>query len=112
MEEDLAIYPEHIITLTKSPRHFGRMNDPTSSVSISGMNRKGIGICLVGNFNKEQVTKKQMDSLVYLVNMLRKYFNIPAKNILGHGHVSGAKMECPGKYFPCGKFKDRLKNSN
>lgn len=83
-----------------------------SHCKAGGMNHKGIGICLVGNFSKEQVTKKQMDSLVYLVNILRKYFNVPVKNILGHGHVSGAKTECPGKYFPWDEFKNRLKNSN
>ena len=36
MEEDLIAYPEHIIALAKNPKHFGRMNDPTSAASIKG----------------------------------------------------------------------------
>ena len=36
MEEDLVVYPEHIIALAKNPKHFGRMNDPTSAASIKG----------------------------------------------------------------------------
>lgn len=36
MEEDLVVYPEHIIALAKNPKHFGRMNNPTSAASIKG----------------------------------------------------------------------------
>ena len=75
----------------------------------SGMNRKAIGICLVGNFNEERVFEKQMEALVYLVNRLRKYYRIPITNIMGHGQVPEAKTECPGKYFPWKKFKNQLR---
>ncbi|MDD5526939.1 MAG: N-acetylmuramoyl-L-alanine amidase, partial [Candidatus Omnitrophica bacterium] len=66
---------------------------------------------LVGNFSKESVSEEQMDSLVYLVNILRKYYSVPLKNILGHGQVSGARTECPGKYFPYNDFFSRLKSA-
>ena len=78
----------------------------------SGMNKRGIGICIVGNFSKERVSQKQMDSLVYLVNCLRKYYKIPLQNIMGHGQVLGAKTECPGKNFPSDQFKKQLKASD
>lgn len=74
----------------------------------SDMNVKAIGICLVGNFSQEHVSRKQMDSLVYLVNKLRRYYNIPAPNILGHGQVPGANTECPGKNFPWSQFKRQV----
>jgi LysM repeat protein len=74
----------------------------------NNMNEKSIGICLVGNFNKERVSEKQMASLVYLVNLLRRNYRIPVRNILGHGQVRGAKTECPGKKFPWGELKSRL----
>lgn len=74
----------------------------------SDMNRKAIGICLVGNFNEERVSEKQMASLAYLVKRLRKYYKIPIKNIMGHGEVPGARTECPGKYFPWKEFESRL----
>lgn len=64
------------------------------------MNSKAIGICLVGNFNQDRVSAKQMDSLVYLVNRLAKYYKIPKSNILGHGQVKGANTDCPGNKFP------------
>jgi len=74
------------------------------------MNSRGIGICLVGNFSKEPVSEKQMDSLVYLVNVLKKYYGIPASHIMGHGRVPGARTECPGKYFPWEKFRKKLES--
>lgn len=74
----------------------------------SGMNYKGIGICLVGNFSKDRVSQAQMSSLVYLVNTLAKYYNIPESRIMGHGQVSGAATECPGKFFPWSEFRARL----
>ncbi|MFH1552012.1 MAG: N-acetylmuramoyl-L-alanine amidase, partial [Candidatus Omnitrophota bacterium] len=61
-----------------------------------GMNEKGIGICLVGNFSRENVSYKQMNSLVYLVGKLKKYYKIPDRNIIGHSQVTGAQTECPG----------------
>ncbi len=73
-----------------------------------GMNYKGIGICLVGNFSEDRVTQKQMESLVILVNELKKYYDIPNSHILRHGQVKGASTECPGKIFPWNKFRRRL----
>lgn len=80
--------------------------------NASGMNSKGIGICLVGNFSKEKVSEKQMESLVYLVNTLRKHYKISEDHIIGHGKVQGAKTECPGEYFPWGEFTKKLKSYN
>jgi nitrogen fixation NifU-like protein len=36
MEEDLTLYPDHIVDLARKPLHLGRMNDPTSSASLKG----------------------------------------------------------------------------
>ncbi len=74
------------------------------------MNYRGIGICMVGNFNNENVSREQMDSLAYLVDILKKYYNIPDSHILGHGQVNGAKTDCPGKNFPWAEFRSRLRS--
>lgn len=76
-----------------------------SHCRASSMNTKAIGICLVGNFNEEKPTAKQMDSLIYLVNRLRKHYKISFSRILGHGQVPGAKTDCPGKKFPWEEFR-------
>ncbi len=75
-----------------------------------GMNPKGIGVCLVGNFSDGRaVSSKQMNSLVYLVTKLKNYYNIPDNRIMGHGQVSGAQTECPGKKFPWKTFWSKMR---
>lgn len=77
----------------------------------SGMNRKSIGVCLVGNFSKRNLSDKQLSALVYLVNILRRRYNVPLKNIMGHGQVPNAATECPGTMFPWNRFFALLRNA-
>jgi N-acetylmuramoyl-L-alanine amidase len=65
-----------------------------------GMNDKGIGIALVGNFNEEVPTQNQLQSLAYLINTLCRYYRIETDHIMGHRDVEGASTDCPGKRFP------------
>lgn len=74
----------------------------------NSMNERGIGVCLVGNFSVDKVTPRQMESLVFLVNKLKDYYDIPNSRILGHGQVRGASTECPGTRFPWSEFRRRL----
>lgn len=77
----------------------------------ANMNQLGIGVCLVGNFSKDDVSEKQMESLIYLVTILRKHYKVPLSNIMGHGQVPGAATECPGLYFPWDEFWTRLRKA-
>lgn len=63
-----------------------------------GYNDKSIGICLVGNFDEDKPTQKQMQALTQLCKDIMQRYNIPAKNVLGH-RETGAKKTCPGKNF-------------
>ncbi|MDP8262515.1 MAG: LysM peptidoglycan-binding domain-containing protein [Candidatus Ancaeobacter aquaticus] len=89
-----------------SPRWIKQQNG--AHCKASAMNFKAIGVCLVGNFNSDKVSKDQMESLVYIVSTLKDYYNIPARRILGHGNVRKAHTECPGKRFPWKEFKRQL----
>jgi len=72
-------------------------------------NRDGIGICLVGNFNKTYPTRRQMQSLTNLVRFLKKRYNIPKSRIYGHRTTPGAHVtDCPGRNFPMAAFKSAL----
>ena len=74
----------------------------------SDMNVKAIGICLVGNYNRDHLPYAQRKTLEDLVKKLRAYYHIPLKNILRHGEVRDAQTDCPGKKFPWDKFKKDL----
>ncbi|MFI4847850.1 N-acetylmuramoyl-L-alanine amidase [Gimesia chilikensis] len=61
-------------------------------------NQKGIGICLVGNFENEPPTDAQMAAVKKLVGVLKAEYNISSQNVQGHRDVKATA--CPGKYFP------------
>ncbi len=90
-----------------SPRWIKQLNG--AHCKANNMNNKSIGVCLVGNYSKDRVSDKQLYSLVYLVKLLQKAYNIPDSHIMGHGEVRGASTECPGKNFPWDRFWKMLR---
>ena len=78
--------------------------------NASDMNQKGIGICLVGNFDNEEVSPSQFNSLVWLVRQLQMKYKIPASHVLRHNEVPGkrGKTDCPGRRFPTSAFRKQI----
>jgi len=69
-------------------------------------NRRSIGICFLGNFEKIKMPMEQFNTGVKLIKDLLKRFNIPVENIELHRDI--APTLCPGKHFP---FDKMLKES-
>jgi hypothetical protein len=63
-------------------------------------NERGIGICLIGNFNNAAPTPKQLEATRRLVAYLRARYDLPASAVFTHGDVVGTHTECPGANFP------------
>ena len=61
-------------------------------------NQKGVGICLVGNFENHAPSAKQLTSLKKLIKSLKGTYKISSKDVIGHRDVRAT--ECPGKLFP------------
>ncbi len=80
--------------------HSGRMD----------FNRISIGVCLVGNFEKQGSgpTQGQMESLQHLLKYLCKRYNIALDKVIGHNQVQKSQTACPGKNFPFNKMKFAL----
>lgn len=76
--------------------------------NAAGMNEKGIGIALVGNYSERYVSAIEFDTLIFLVKALQKYYRISSQNVVAHREVPGKKTECPGTNFPWLEFKRRL----
>jgi N-acetylmuramoyl-L-alanine amidase len=62
----------------------------------------GIGICLVGNFDVNRPSWRQMDAVAKLVAHLQRTYKIPAERVIGHGTVrtfdhAGTSTACPGR---------------
>lgn len=66
-------------------------------------NQRGIGICLVGNFEEHPPTRAQMASLKRLLGWLRARFGIRPENFLRHKDI--VPTICPGRCFPWSEVK-------
>ena len=73
---------------------------------VAKYNQHGIGICLVGNFNKTYPTERQMHALVTLVKQLHAEYGIPYENVLPHRAIK--PTDCPGNNFPWEQFMNEL----
>ncbi|MFN0054846.1 MAG: peptidoglycan recognition family protein [Planctomycetales bacterium] len=63
-------------------------------------NERGIGVCLVGNFENAPPTLAQRRSMRLLVQTLKADYHISATNVVGHKDIRASATECPGKLFP------------
>lgn len=69
-------------------------------------NEHGIGICLVGNFEKRRPGKTQMASLIALVDWLRDEAPLGCTpKVTVHRWVDKNHTVCPGRYFPFDELK-------
>ena len=96
----------------------GRMltEDGAHTVELS-LNKVGVGICLVGNFDQDQPSSDSLEIMARLCKSMMDQFAIPPENVLGHweaqamGGVPIAKRKtCPGLKFSMDDFRKRLKS--
>jgi N-acetyl-anhydromuramyl-L-alanine amidase AmpD len=68
-----------------------------------------IGICLVGNFDQDEPSAKQMKSLGRLIEFLQIRCGIPASRVCGHCEVvREGYTHCPGHNFSMSKLREGL----
>lgn len=72
-----------------------------------GMNRKAIGICIVGNFDVAPPPEEILKPTVRLVRSLMERYKIPVDHVKGHRDYAGYKT-CPGKLFDLDEFRAQL----
>ena len=66
--------------------------------SVSDMNSCSIGI-EIDNNGSEPFTESQMNSLLQLLDRLKKAYNIPQANFIGHADVAPGRKVDPSRYF-------------
>jgi N-acetylmuramoyl-L-alanine amidase len=67
-------------------------------------NMRGIGICLIGNFETTQVPEAQFQAALALTRQLMQRFSIPPDDVSFHGGTPGEMTLCPGRNFPRERF--------
>jgi N-acetylmuramoyl-L-alanine amidase len=82
---------------------------PGAHCRAAGMNRKGIGVAIIGNLEEHPPEPAQVDALVRLLVRLMRQYHIPVENVLGHREVPGAATACPGRYFPLDEVRRKVR---
>jgi N-acetylmuramoyl-L-alanine amidase len=60
----------------------------------------GIGICLVGDLDKQAPTPRQIAATQALVAYLSQRYRIDTDHVSTHAHLAATPTVCPGKFFP------------
>lgn len=76
------------------PRWHKQKHGAHAKTPDNRFNELGVGICLVGHFDQERPTQKQMQSLAVLTAYLMDTYDIPASRVIGHGDTKSTA--CPG----------------
>ena len=72
-------------------------------VASDYLNNIGIGICFVGDFNRDTPTRAQLAALQELINYLRKRVGRSKGRVLivkAHREINPKPTDCPGDRFP------------
>jgi len=73
--------------------------------TVSDINSVSIGIELDNNGN-EPFTDDQIKSLTLLLTKLKKDYNIPTSNFIGHSDIAPSRKVDPSAYFPWKKLSE------
>ena len=78
-------------------------------LASEALNRKAIGICMVGNFDADRPTRRQMESLHSLVEFLLARCHLSVDALKTHQQINPIYTRCPGHNFPVKTFLKELK---
>lgn len=71
-------------------------------------NNNSIGICLIGNLDKTNPTKKQIKTLIVFLKKLLKKYNLKSSAIRGHREFPKVIKTCPGKYINLDFIREKV----
>jgi hypothetical protein len=78
-------------------------------LAIHSLNQNSTGICLIGNFEKNRPSARQLNSLEALIRYLQKTTGLSTNAVTTHKLIHPKHTLCPGRRFPAEAFTVRLK---
>lgn len=76
---------------------------------VDRMNFQSLGICVIGNFDKEPPSTEKMEATAYLCAELCMLHKIPVRNIHGHRDHKRDRRTCPGRLFDLDSLRARVR---
>jgi LysM repeat protein len=73
-------------------------------LASSSLNSTSIGICLIGDFNQQPPSEKQLEALHLLTTYLMKRCGVSKSNVRTHRQINTRPTQCPGSKFPTQSF--------
>jgi peptidoglycan hydrolase-like protein with peptidoglycan-binding domain len=83
---------------------------PGAHCDDDGMNKKGIGVVVIGNFDLRVIEDVEYKPLLTTVRYIMQQYGIPSNRVLGHREVLGASTACPGKNINMDALRRDLAN--
>ena len=77
-------------------------------LASEAQNKVAIGICLVGNFDEREPTRRELESLRALVEALMARCKLTPHAVKTHQQINIVSTRCPGVKFPTRSFLDSL----
>ncbi|MFV0337137.1 MAG: peptidoglycan recognition family protein [Chthoniobacterales bacterium] len=80
-------------------------------VASDYLNNIALGICLVGDFNRDRPSQSQLNSLEELITYLRgRVGTVKGKRAIvrGHKEINPKPTDCPGKRFPLSWLRQKF----
>lgn len=74
-----------------------RQQLPGAHAGDAEINQTGVGIALVGNFDKSPPTPAQREAVTRLIRHLLETLELTPERVIGHGDIKATA--CPGRYF-------------
>ncbi len=73
--------------------------ETTQGAHAKGANQASLGVCVIGNFEKDVPTSNQVEALISVLTDWCKKHKLDTTSIYGHYNVPGGstKTSCPGK---------------
>lgn len=99
--DDGEIYVDHRWLLQEGTRHVRGTDGPW-------YDQNAISICVVGNGEREEFSRAQLDRLVDLVHKLARKLDIGSENVFLASDVSSDRS--PGRHFPSAELHERLRS--
>ncbi len=90
----------------------GRLESAQGAHALK-FNTKSLGICVVGNYDREELESDKFDTLVALCIHLCQFAHVAPDNIIGHRDtyiIRGVDVEksCPGTLFPMNELRESV----
>ena len=75
-------------------------------VASLAYNENSLGVCLVGNFEEQRPTQRQLAALIELLGYLKRDLLDGKPKLFLHREVKGEQTLCPGRNFPAKRIHE------